>query len=77
LLEIAKRNIATWRKTTYAGRSPAFLAEWERLLARPLPDILAKITDLTDDACRLRQSSPLGGILTQEERNKIFAAFRA
>ena len=41
----------------------------------PWPHIAAFLISVTEDAIRLRSSSPFTGILTQEERARILEAF--
>jgi len=76
LLDIPRRNLERWG--TRAGESvPSWLTEWRRLLNLPWPELAALITAPTEDAARLRQSSPFAGVLTEEERARIYEAFRA
>lgn len=76
LIGIAHRNIEAWRRKT-AGAEPEYLAEWQRILALPVPQLAALITEQSENAVRLRQSSPFAGILTAAERKRIYDAFRA
>jgi hypothetical protein len=76
LLETARRNLARWQAQR-PGPSPKWLTEWQRILGRPLPEILAVLTDPASSATALRQSSPFAGILTEQERRRIYDAFRA
>lgn len=75
LLELPKRNLARWRARR--DSPPAWIGEWQALLRRPWPEIAALITELSERAARLRQSSPFPGVLTQAERERIYEAFRA
>lgn len=77
LLKIAKQNVAAWRKRANTNHAPAYLAEWARILSYPMPQLLAFITAMTEEAIRLRQSSPFAGILDPTERRRIVEAFRA
>jgi hypothetical protein len=76
LLAVAHRNIARW-SARWADEEPAWLKEWKGLLKQPWENIAALITELSENAARLRQSSPFAGVLTQEERRRIYEAFRA
>lgn len=76
LLGKARANLVRWRRR-YAGAVPNYLNEWERKLALPVPEILAFMTGLSEEAARLRQSSPFAGILSAVERRKVYDAFRA
>ncbi len=69
LLDIARENLRRWLRDHPA---PA-LREWQQVLERlPLSDVLALLRSPSDDAVRLRQSSPFAGILTPSERRSIF-----
>lgn len=76
LLDVARRNLATWR-ARYGGQPPRALDEWREILTRPWHEIAALITDAGETATRLRQSSPFAGALTQSERRRVYEAFRA
>ena len=76
LLDRARRTLKRWQ-AGYAGRGPAALAEWARLLARPWPEVAVIATAQTEAAARLRQSSPLATLLTAAERRRVYEAFRA
>ena len=76
LLEIPRRNVERWR-ARYDGPAPACLDEWRRILARPWAEVAALLTSRSEDAVRLRQSSPFAGILTASERKRIYDSFRA
>lgn len=76
---LAKRASATLQRWLhrYGERAPAALAEWRTLLARPVPEMLARATELSEDGARLRQSSPLATLLSAAERRRVYDAFRA
>ena len=76
LLNIAKSNLAQWEKKS-AGQRPGYLLEWQDILARPWSEIAETMTSMNDESTRLRSSSPFAGILSDEERERIYAAFRA
>ena len=70
LLDVARANIARWRKT---GPAPA-LCEWEDLIERmPLPRLLEILRSPSEPARRLRQSSPFAGVLSPEEHQAILS----
>ena len=75
LLAIPERNLERW-KARWANSPPAWLAEWQEILGKPWPRIAALITELSENATRLRQSSPFAGVLSSIERRKIYEAFR-
>lgn len=76
LLERARATLARWLER-YANRPPAALREWQELLQRPWPEVAARATELSEDAARLRQSSPLATLLSETERRRVHDAFRA
>ncbi|MEX0733551.1 MAG: hypothetical protein WD944_12545 [Steroidobacteraceae bacterium] len=76
LLEVAHRNIARWA-ARYAEPAPAWLNEWREILPRPWPEIASLLTEQSENAARLRQSTPFAGVLTRDERRRIHEALRA
>jgi hypothetical protein len=76
LLERARATVARWLER-YGERPPAALREWQALLERPWQEVAARATELSDDAARLRQSSPLATLLSAAERRRVHDAFRA
>ena len=69
LLSVAVENLDRWERLR--GRDGA-VGEWRSLLDAPLPDLLRLLTEESENAARLRQSSPFAGILTEEERSAVF-----
>lgn len=66
LLAVARTNIARWR-----GRNSfpqPYLDDWERILDAGLDEVLRLIESETEEAARLRSSTPFAGILTPRER---------
>lgn len=76
VLDTARKNIERWQ-AKWGRESPPWVAEWRRILRRPPHEIAALITEPTENAARLRQSTPFAGVLTREERRRIYEAFRA
>ncbi len=76
LLEKAKANLRRW-SANIDGPMPSYLKEWQEILERPWPAIAEMMTSMSEDATRLRSSSPFAGILNEKERDQIYAAFRA
>jgi hypothetical protein len=75
LLEIPRRNLERWSARS-ANAPPSWLKQWHALLQLPWPELAARITEPTEDAARLRQSSPFAGVLSEDERERIYEAFR-
>lgn len=76
LLKKAKSNLSRW-SARIDGPKPRYLKEWQEILEQPWPTIAAMMTSMSEDATRLRSSSPFAGILNAKEREQIYAAFRA
>ena len=66
LISIARENITRWEQLR--GPDPA-LDEWKALIRRrKAQDLVQLLTEHSENADRMRQSSPFAGILTPEER---------
>jgi hypothetical protein len=76
LLSIPRRNLSRW-KARWQDAAPTWLDEWQRVVEQPWPVIASLITELSENATRLRQSTPFAGVLTASERKRIHEAFRA
>lgn len=76
LLEKAKANLLRWSSKN-DGPNPRYLKEWQEILEKPWPAIAEMMTSMSENATRLRSSSPFAGMLTETEREQIYAAFRA
>jgi hypothetical protein len=76
LLDRARDTVARWL-SRYGKRAPAALLEWKALLERPWEEVAARATAFTEDGARLRQSSPLATLLEEDERRRVYDAFRA
>ena len=76
LLDKAREKLLQRRKNCEPGRIPRFQEEWEHILTLPWPQVAAFLISVSEDAIRLRSSSPFAGALTETEREKILEAFR-
>ncbi len=75
LLQVAHQNLERWI-TESRGRPLRAHLEWRDLLARtPLPELLRLLRSETEEARRLRQSSPFAGLLSPEERWRILREY--
>jgi len=75
LLERARATTMRWLER-HEDPAAAALLEWKALLSRPWQEVAARATELSDDAARLRQSSPLATLLTEAQRRRVSDAFR-
>jgi hypothetical protein len=74
LLDVARRNLERWLQENPA----TVLREWRRILdSTPLPGVVALLRSSSDEATRLRQSSPFAGLLTTEERRAIMGIYES
>jgi hypothetical protein len=74
LLDVARENLRRW--STVNGSLPPALEEWREILETWTPEnILSLLCDPGDEATRLRQSSPFGGILSEMERLGILKQY--
>ena len=76
LLSKARDNIERW-SVRFGKKPPRWIGEWRRILTLSYREITAIITEPSEEGARLRQSSPFAGVLTPEERRRIYEAFRA
>lgn len=74
LLEAAGENIRRWRRQ---GVDVTAFAEWEAILERGVEETVRVLTDPSENAARLRQSTPFTGVLTPKERRRFFEAPRS
>jgi hypothetical protein len=72
-VERALANLDRWQRTVEG----AWIAEWRALLLGPREALLAFLTERSDRADRLRQSSPFTGVLSVSERRKIYESYAA
>ncbi len=73
-LALARSNLETMRRTT-RGHASVWLDEWERLLDGPIEDLLDTMTSRSPRSRDLRQNAPFAGVLTDEERESVLAAW--
>jgi hypothetical protein len=74
LFNRARRNIARWEKRNRGCPEP--LREWKQILRENgMEKVLRLMTRADEEGNRLRQSSPFCGILTEKERNAIWARY--
>ena len=67
-----------WGDPEYSIHSKDALTEWLDLIrARGLPGVLEKLADRSEDAFRMRHSSPFAVVMPQDERTRIFRRYEA
>jgi hypothetical protein len=68
LLDRVRLTLQRWRDPGNLSRADPYLAEWERLMAQGLEQVLATAIEESERAAALRQCSPFSGILSPAER---------
>jgi excisionase family DNA binding protein len=76
VLQRAQDNLAKLRVKHSRGVSRRWLDEWDTLLRGPLDRVLEALTSRAPRARELRQNSPFAGVLNEQERQRVLAAFR-
>ena len=74
-LRIASSNLARWEKQ-HGGLQPS-LGEWVEILTWPVPHIAALLREESENATRIRSSSPFAGAIDQRLRLELLRAARA
>lgn len=79
LVQIALANIERWlANPDYSESSRQAVLEWKSIIENsPVGALVALLESDSEEACRLRQSSPFCGILTPDERQAIFRKYEA
>ncbi len=70
LLDKARDNLRRWQQID--GSPKLTLVEWEQILSGPADQVTQFLTERSERATRLRQSSPFAGLLTEAERKAIY-----
>jgi hypothetical protein len=74
LWQVPQDNIARWKLRK--GQLPSAICEWEHILnTKTREEILALLESDSEESIRLRSSSPFTGILSENERVKIFKSY--
>lgn len=75
LLDKARDNLRRWQQID--GSPKLTLVEWEQILSGPADQVTQFLTERSERATRLRQSSPFAGLLTEAERKAIYESYSA
>ena len=77
LMATAHETLARWMRKAGGDVLPA-LKDWRVMIeSTPTERLLQFLVEESERADQLRQSSPFTGVLTQAERNEIFARYEA
>jgi hypothetical protein len=69
ILERARARVESW-----PGKRPVpcYARAWAKALAQPIPDIITLLTQESEEARELRQSTPFAGALDARERWRLW-----
>jgi len=76
LLSVVEANIEGFKREG-SPRAMSYFLEWEEHFAKGPEHLFAVALEESEHAADLRQCSPFGGILTDEERWQYFREFKA
>ena len=71
VLDKARGQLQVMSKADLEGRASKYLGTWSRLLEGPVTELTAAMVSTDQSARDLRQSSPFGGVLSDEERLNV------
>lgn len=79
LIQEVEQTLQRWlAQAKDSERAQDALLEWKRFLeTSSLDEVLEFISSDSQEAARMRQSSPFAGILTEAERQGIFGKYEA
>lgn len=67
IIDAARERVRTWQ-----GVHPRYIAAWREVLDRPVPEIIALLTEDSERMTMLRQVSPFAGALDPRTRWQIW-----
>lgn len=70
LLEKARERLVAMSSVNPSGRR--YHQEWTALIEGPVPELLRKMTEDSEQADLLRKESPFSGLLRADERREVF-----
>ena len=71
LVERALQTIARWQTQRGSSASDPYMLEWQALLKADLRQLQVRVCGDDDHAATLRNTSPLGFVLTSAERHAL------
>jgi hypothetical protein len=74
MVDDALRQIWKWRQQ--GAIDPRYADRWEEILSRPVTEVRRAISEDSESAAALRQTSPFAGMLSEAERRKILREIR-
>jgi hypothetical protein len=79
LIKVVEGTLKRWlAQSNDSERAADTMREWQYFLeTSSLEEVLTFVSSESEEAARMRQSSPFAGILTESERQDIFAKYEA
>lgn len=75
VIGLARENLSRWIQVHEGTGTVYALKEWQTLLdTKTVPELVAIITEDSDEGQRLRQSTPFAGVLSDPERKEIMTS---
>lgn len=74
ILSRARRKLDEWLE--HGGRSTALWLRWREILERPAEEVVALLTERSEEAAWLRKASPFAGVLSPSTRLRILRDVR-
>ncbi len=74
MVDDALRQVWKWRQQ--GAIDPRYADRWEELLRKPVTEVRRAISEDSEAAAALRQTSPFAGMLSEPERRKILQEIR-
>ena len=74
LIDVAKKNIADWMRTSSSGVRTT-LEEWDNVLEGSTEHVIELLTGEGERSVRLRQSNQFAGVLSSRQRTEILIRF--
>ena len=71
LVELALQTLARWQTQRGSSASDPYMREWQALLHADLRQLQTRVCADDDHAATLRNTSPLGFVLTAAERHAL------
>jgi hypothetical protein len=71
LIDRALQTLDRWEQSGAQAASRVYRDEWRQLLHTGVAAVEARVCDDTDRAATLRSASPLGFVLTEQERQQV------
>jgi hypothetical protein len=75
IIDQARSRIERWLSAD--GSSGVLLRQWQELLERPVDELVAFMTERSEEAAQMRKASPFAGALRPEERLRVLRDVRA